>query len=75
MFFVDTIILTHSDLPIMGTKRSADTARIEKAKRNRSSLTLEVKFDILKRKEQGEGTSGISRKIFLCDYFHAFSRL
>ncbi|MPC17303.1 putative inorganic phosphate cotransporter [Portunus trituberculatus] len=52
-----------SDAPIMAPKYSADTAGVEKAKQKRSSLTLEVKLDILKRKEQGEGTSTISRNL------------
>ena len=49
----------------MAPKRSADTAGGEKAKRKRKSLALEVKLDILKRKEQGEGTSAIGRKLGL----------
>ena len=53
MAFVDIVITTYSDAPIMATKRSAHTAGVEKAKRKRNSLTLEVKLNILKRKEQG----------------------
>ena len=32
VFFVDTIITTHSGAPIMAIKRSADTAGVEKGK-------------------------------------------
>ncbi|MPC48228.1 hypothetical protein E2C01_041996 [Portunus trituberculatus] len=48
----------------MAPKHSADTAGVEKAKRKWSSLTLEVKLDILKGKEQGD-TSTISRNLGL----------
>ena len=51
VFFVDIISMTHSDSPIMATKRSADSAGVERAKRKSSSLTLDVKLYILKRKE------------------------
>ncbi|MPC99344.1 CENPB DNA-binding domain-containing protein 1 [Portunus trituberculatus] len=47
----------------MATKRSANTAGVDKAKRKRSSLILEVKLDILKRKQQEEGTSAIGRNL------------
>ncbi|MPC40959.1 hypothetical protein E2C01_034537 [Portunus trituberculatus] len=43
----------------MAPKHSADTVGVEKTKRKRSSLSLEVKLDILKRKEQGEGWRAI----------------
>ena len=56
VFFVDIIIIMHSDAPIMATKHCTDTAGIDKAKQKRISLTLEVKLDILKRKEQEEGS-------------------
>ena len=44
MFFVGIIMTTHSGAPIMATKCSVDTAGIEKAKRQRGSLTLEVQI-------------------------------
>ena len=47
VFFVDIIIMMHSDTLIMATKCSADTAVVEKAKRKRSILTLEVKITFL----------------------------
>ncbi|MPC54145.1 hypothetical protein E2C01_048052 [Portunus trituberculatus] len=49
----------------MAPKHSADTAGVEKAKQRRSSLTLEEKLDILKRKEQGEGMSAIIQNLGL----------
>ena len=64
---MDVIITTYSDTPIIATKCSADTAGIEKAKQ-KSSLTLEVKLDILKRKEQGEGTSAVSLNLGLAQF-------
>ncbi|MPC38069.1 hypothetical protein E2C01_031570 [Portunus trituberculatus] len=57
--------MTHSDAPIMAPKHSADMAGAEKVKQKRNSLTLEVKLDILKRKEQEEGKSTISRNLDL----------